>query len=307
MRFVDFLILLVLFAFLLAGVYFLWLNLPTESLDFEQYHANISQQLPYESSQFYTSMRYVDKKISYYLSNTCGAKKKKDFKEATKILEAKTILNFEQSTSTDSEIEVTCSNIGPEPTEKGHFVAGEGGPSVIINASIYSVILSGKIALYRVEECEEPQIALHELLHALGFDHNSNQQSIMYPITNCEQSIDQEIIEEINFLYNQESAADLIIESVTANKSGRYLSFEASIANYGLQDVKSSTLNLIIDNKIIKTFTIGNLDIGAKRNLSVVNLKIPKNTEKITLEVETSQKEITEKNNQATIKIIDNN
>jgi hypothetical protein len=306
MRFIDFLVLLLLFALLFVGVYFLWLNLPTELIEFEEYHAEISEEFPIESNQFYAKMRYVDRKITYSLSNSCSEKKKKDFEEATEYIEDETILTFHQ-TSVDPEIEVSCSNIAPEPTEENHFVAGEGGPSVIINASLYSVILSGKIALYRAETCPTPQIATHELLHALGFNHNSNQSSLMYPITDCEQTLDQQIIDEINLLYEQPPEPDLLINTIIANKSGRYLNFKTSIANYGLKDIKTSTLNLIVENSIVRSFPIGNLEIGAKRTLEVTNLKIPKNTEKVTLKIISPQPEITQENNEATIKLIDLN
>jgi len=298
-------VLLLLFALLLTGVYFLWLNLPTESVEFEEYNVEISKTLSIESTQFYTNMRYIDEKISYSLADSCTEKKKKDFEAAIKLLEKETVLSFHQ-TLVEPEITITCSNIAPEPAEADHFVAGEGGPSIIINASQYSVILSGKIALYRAETCPTPQIATHELLHALGFDHNSNSKSIMYPYTDCEQTLDQHITNEINLLYEQASEADLIIQTVVANKSGRYLNFKVSIANYGLQDIETSTFDLIIDDSVIRAFPIGNLEIGAKRTLEVTNLKIPKSTEEITLLVKTFQPEMSKDNNKVTVKLVDN-
>ena len=114
---------------------------------------------------------------------------------------------------------MSCSDITPEPTQKDHFVAGEGGPTLVINTTVYAIILEGKIALYRHEICDEPQIALHELLHALGFDHNSNSKSIMYPITNCAQELDDYIVQTINQLYSVPSRGDLLIEEIDANKS----------------------------------------------------------------------------------------
>lgn len=301
MGFLDFIVLIVLFVLLFTGVYFLWKGLPVETVDFETFYGNLSQGLPENSSQFYPNMRYVDKNIGFSLSPNCSAKKQNDFIEATQIIERKTVLNFFESDTPD--ITVSCSNISPKPAEKGHFIAGEGGPASIINASRYAIILTGKIALYRPESCDTPQIAVHEILHALGFNHNNNTESIMFPYTNCEQTIDQDIINEINRLYLEPSKADLIIESVSANKTGRYLNFDITVANHGLKSVPGSLLRISVGESTIQTFDIKELDIGARRKINVQNLKIPKNTQTISFSVETSQQEISKQNNVAEIRI----
>ena len=301
MGLVDFIVMVILFILLFIGAYFLWLNLPTESVEFEEFNLNLSFNLPQNSSQFYPNMRYTDKEITYNLSQSCSPKKKADFIRATQFLEGKTVLRFKESPS--PEIIVSCSNIAPEPEEEGHFVAGEGGPATIINASKYAIILIGKIALYRAETCDTPQIAIHELLHALGFNHNNNSQSIMYPYTNCEQTLDKNIIEEINSLYEHPSLPDLIIETLTANKSGRYLNFETTIANYGLREITDFKLDLSIENKLVKSFEIAELNIGAKRHLTVQNLAISRQAEKITFTLSTSKPEISKDNNIVEIKL----
>ena len=300
MRFFDFVILVFLFVLLFTGLYFLWLNLPAETTDFETFYGNISS-LSENSSQFYSNMRYVEKNISYAISQKCSDKKQQDFKEAVSILEEKTILKFYESQS--PEIIVTCSNIAPEPEEEGHFVAGEGGTTTIINASRYAVITLGKIALYRPETCETPQIAIHEILHALGFDHNNNTKSIMYPFTKCDQEIDKSIIEEIKKIYAQPPAADLVIEKLQANKSGRYVNFETTVANNGLKLVEESSLILFVDGELIKSFNLEELDIGSKRNLRVENLRVPRNTKQIKFRVQTQTPEISKANNEAELKI----
>ncbi|MBU0466695.1 MAG: matrixin family metalloprotease [Nanoarchaeota archaeon] len=303
MRVLDFFILLVLFIFLAVGMYFLWLNFPYEATEFERYVANISSDLPFESSQFHPNMRYPDKKISYFLSSNCSRKKQNDFLDAVELLERETILSFYVSDSPD--IWVRCSNIAPKPSEAGHFVAGEGGPKVIINASKFAVIIVGEIALYRPETCDTPQVAAHELLHALGFDHNGNPESIMFEVTNCEQQIDRYIIDEIERLYIIPSAADLIIEDVKANKTGRYLNFEAVIVNYGLKGVNKSSLDLITEGSVIKTFDTEGLDIGSKKSLKISNLKIPRKTDKVTLVIQTEEPEIDGSNNIAEISVVE--
>jgi len=303
MGFFDFLMLVFLFGMFFVGTFFLWQNLPQETIDFESFQKNISLDLTENSSQFYPNMRYTEKEIKYMLSENCSPKKQKDFRSATTIIGDKTILSFKESNSPD--LVISCSNIGPEPEEEGHFIAGEGGPATIINASKYSVILLGKIALYRPETCKTPQIATHEILHSLGFNHNNNSESIMYPFTDCKQTIDEEIISEINKLYSEPSLPDLIIESLTANKTGRYLNLEVTASNQGLKKIEASELDLLSNNKLIQNFSIGELDIGSKRHLTIQNLKIPKDTTRITVKLRSRSPEISKENNQVEIKLVE--
>ena len=301
MKLLDFIVLALLFALLVLGMYVLWLNFPSQPTEFDRYAANFSFDLPERSSQFHPNMRYPDRTITYFISQNCSTRKTTDFITATKFLEERTILRFRQSDRPD--ILVTCSNIAPQPNEEGHFVAGEGGPSVIVNTTRFAVIMLGRIALYRTETCDTPQVAMHELLHALGFDHNNNKSSIMYPVTDCSQVIDNYILEEIRELYLIPSAGDLVMEGVNANKTGRYLNFEAVIANYGLKDIEKSRLKVIIKGSVIEEFDTNSLNIGSKKSLTISNLRIPGDTTRVTLAVETDENEIDKTNNIAEIRL----
>ncbi|MCA9485690.1 MAG: matrixin family metalloprotease [Nanoarchaeota archaeon] len=302
MKIIDFMFLIVLFCFLALGTYFLWLNLPNEQLEFETYKTDYSLEFPEQSIQFHKNMRFPESKIGYKLSDSCSQKKIKDFTEAAEFLSKETILSFYESDKPD--IVISCSNIAPEPEEEGHFVAGEGGPAIIINSTQFAVIMLGKIALYRPETCDSPQIATHELLHALGFDHNSNKNSIMYPVTDCSQTLDPEIVEQIRKLYSIPSAGDLAIEKIEASKNGRYLNLDVVVANYGLKDSKDSTLHLYAKDTLVKSFELEELNIGSKKTLTITNVKIPRDTQKIKLVVETNEAEISRENNEAEISLI---
>jgi hypothetical protein len=297
MKAVDFLIVIVLCMLLITGLYLLWLNLPQQQVEYQRYQAVMAQNLSLKSSQFYPDMRYPDKEITFHLSDTCSNKKKNDFRDAITILEQRTILSFLETNDAKAQITITCSNLAPKPDQEGHFIAGEGGPALFLNTSKYAIIISGEIALYRPETCEIPQIALHELLHALGFDHNSNPESIMFPITDCKQTLDPGIVNEINRLYAQPSLPDASVESIEANQTGRYLNFEIVIANYGLKTLNASTLEITTNNQKVKDFEIGEVEVGARRHLTVTNLYLPRNANRITFAVQTPQAEITKDNN----------
>jgi len=291
------------------GSYVMWLNLPVGSKTYMPFLANDTGYFPENYStnsssqivQFYPYMRYPDRVISYRIESACSSEKFNNARRAFEILSEKTILRFNEAAE-NPEIRVLCSDVAPEATEKGHFIAGEGGPSEIINTTNFAVILSGKISLYRENKCDEPKVAIHEVLHALGFDHYNNKASILYPITNCEQQIDAGIIDIINKLYAVDSLPDLVIDSVEASREGRYLSFDINISNAGLTNSKSAELSLFFENEKITNFTLGDLEIGEKKMLGVENVKLPSRADNIIFVVESEDiGELSLSNNRAEI------
>lgn len=303
MKVLDIFILLVLFLLLASGIYFLWQYLPGEPMEFEEFKLgnSVTENLV-SNIQFYPNMRYRDRTITYSISVSCDISKRNDAKRAFAFISANTILEF--SESQNGEIDILCSDIAPKPEEKGHFVAGEGGPSEVINTTNYAVILSGKVSLYRsTKECVRPNVAIHEILHALGFDHNNNKNSIMYPVTECDQELDNYIVESINRLYSVLSLPDLAIEKVKAEKSGRYLNFEISIGNFGLRDSNNARLNIYAADELIKEYDLESIDIGTKKILTVENLIIPRDTEVLFFEVDFNSDELSKKNNRAEVRL----
>ena len=294
MRGLVILLIAVLIVLLGVGAYFVYMNLPTEEERFEEFSAELDYNFS-GNMQFYPDMRYRDERISYWIEPTCSPEKRESAETAFSIIEEKTVLDFYYEIG--GEIGILCSNVQPEPEEEGHFVAGEGGPSEIINASRYNVILSGRAALYRDNLCDKPNVAIHEILHTLGFDHVSDENSIMYPVTNCEQEIDSSVIEEIDRLYSVSGEADLLVEGVSASKSGRYLNFNITIANYGLKDVDSSRLNVYEGGKSVKEFDMGEIGIGSKKIFSVENLGISRSAKEVEFEVVYEGDEIDKGNN----------
>ncbi len=306
MRFVDIILLVLLFVLLWVSAYTFWGVSSIEPTVLDVYSINISDYRISNNSQFYPNMRYRSKEISYFMENICSEAKKRDVIRSFSILSNRTILRF-YLTDRNPEIRILCSEVAPTPEEENHFVAGEGGPSEIINTSLYAVILSGKVSLYREEKCTEPKIALHEILHALGFDHNSNEKSIMYPVTNCNQELDNYIVEEINSIYSAPSYPELIIESISANRTGRYLSFDIVVGNYGLQDSANSSLDLYADSEKVKTFDLGKLEIGTRKFLTVSNVRIPRASDNIDFIIVTKENELSKENNRATVTLSDRN
>jgi hypothetical protein len=302
MRTLDTIFFIVLVLGLSAAVYILWINAPQPIKDYGSFTSNITSFTISNESQFFPNMRYKDRIISYQISDSCSTGKVSDIERAFNILSDKTILSFYSSGT--GEIQILCSNVAPTSKEKNHFIAGEGGPAEVVNTSYYWVILSGKVSLYRSERCETPQIAIHEILHTLGFEHKINPDSILYPVTSCEQEIDQNIIDEINKLYKVDSLIDLGIEKVNANKQGAYVNFNITIENYGLKDSERSKLTISTEKGAVKDFEVGSLTIGTKREISVQNLRVESNANTLLFTIESSENELSLINNQARISLL---
>jgi len=294
MRILDLFIVAAMIILLSAGSYVLWYNVPSAPVNYQDFTANVS--FSANSSQFYPNMRYSDRIITYTIEQACNNQKVTEIEQAFSILSQKTILQFKKADS-DGEIKFLCSEVAPTSEEKGHFIAGEGGPSKIINSTNFYVVLNGRVSLYRSDKCAEPKVALHETLHALGFDHDSNPESIMYPVTDCNQQIDQSIIDEINRLYSVDSLPDWMIEKVSATKRGIYLDFDILFGNDGLRDAQNAKLEIYSNNVKVKEYTINNTQIGMKTILNAQNLRIDKSAQGVKFEITTPEAELSKTNN----------
>tara|TARA_Y100000310_G_scaffold314134_1_gene363217 strand:- start:785 stop:1720 length:936 start_codon:yes stop_codon:yes gene_type:complete len=249
---------------------------------------------------FYPNIRFTTKKISYNIDASCEGSKAEDSRNAFQILSDETSLTFHESQRGD--IKVSCSKTEPIPQE-GFFVAGEGGPNSIINASNFYVINNGTILLYQENKCAKPIVAIHEILHVLGFKHSSNQKSVMHEMSNCNQQLTKEIITTINEVYKPETLPDLTLKETSATKSGKRLGFNVEIFNAGLAMSFSSKIGLYADGELITEYEIGELEIGSGKIIKVENLRVPRTINQLTFKVDSKESifEISEDNNEKTL------
>lgn len=305
MKVFHYIALFILALCLFLSLFFLYSELMTETKEFKPLNVPSKTEEVYtNSSQFYPNMRYPDRKISFNISRDCVQNKENDIIEAFSILSRETVLEFYQTNSL-AEIEVSCSNLSPRPEDREHYIAGEGGPKDIISAGNYYVITSGSVSLFRDEKCNEPKIAIHEILHALGFNHNNNPKSILYPITSCDEEIDAYVIDQINKLYSVDSLPDLAIIKANAEKTGKYLNFRVEIMNQGLKDASDARLNIYANDELVKEFEIGDIGIGIKKIVEVENLKIPGSSNRIEFYADSlDTRELSKDNNQAILNIV---
>lgn len=248
--------------------------------------------------QFYPNMRFPEKTISYKISE-CTLEKQNNMEHAFEIISNKTILSF-QPTQINEEISVTCDS---KNRIEGDFpIAGEGGPTNITKTNLFSVVTYGQILLIKDSECKNPNVAIHELLHVLGFKHSENKENIMYFLSVCEQEIGQDQIDLINELYQTPTLPDLAFEDVSATLQNKYLDTTIEIKNNGL--VASGEANILIyaDDKIEKTIELNSLEIGQGVKITLENVKISKsNPAQFRFSILSEFNEIDKTNNEITL------
>jgi len=250
--------------------------------------------------QFYKNMRFPDSKISYKIDKNCTLKKKSEMIKGFNYLDNLTLLEFYPVLKSE-EIGVNC-NEKSKTSKSGLFIAGEGGPTKITSGKNFNIIFKGNILLLRESSCERPNIEIHELLHALGFDHSKNKNNIMYPVTKCSQTIGKDLLNKIKKLYSFPSYPDLKIENVSAEISGRYLQINISVRNIGLSDSKKGELIIYGDKEILKKFDFKKIKVGYGLNIKLENIWVSKRKiEKLKVSIETKNKELSLINNQITL------
>jgi len=288
----------VIAVFLVLLLFFYWV-FPLETIDFTFSPKNSNFSLNSygnESMQFYENMRYPSKDISYRIQG-CTLQKADEMETAFDMIDNLTIINF-YSVNNNEEISVTCDS--KTRFEGDLFIAGEGGPINITKAGYFNVIQKGAITLIRESKCENPNVGIHELLHALGFDHSENPNNIMYPVSKCSQTIGQDISDMINELYSFQSLPDLAFENVSATMSGRYLDLNFTIRNQGIKDSPGGTVEIYADGELVKEIESEPLDIGHGRSIFISNIFIlQKSIDELRFSIKTNFEELDKENNEA--------
>lgn len=250
--------------------------------------------------QFYEHMRYPDSKISYHIYD-CSLQKQNDMKYAFNIISNLTILNF-YSVDSGEEISILCDE--KNKFEGELFIAGEGGPTNITQSGKFNVILSGKILLIKDSSCPKPNIAVHELLHAMGFEHSANSENIMYPVSECEQTIGQDVINLLNQLYTIPNYPDLTFENVFAVMKGRYLDTNITVRNSGLTNSEDSKLVIYTDDKFLKEIELDPIKIGYGVTIKLTNVWVPKmSVNELEFFINYTSEELDKENNEIILKI----
>ena len=245
-------------------------------------------------------MRYQSPNISYRI-DSCPLAREDEMIRAFDFLEINTILNFYEVNSRE-EISITCED--SVRGERGLFIAGEGGVTNVTVTENFNVIFNGMVLLLRESKCPYPIVGTHELLHALGFDHSDNPNNIMYPTINCKQTIGDDLINYINWLYSFPILPDLSFEDTSASMKGRSLGFVMTIRNHGLKNSENSTVIIYADNKSIKELEVEPITIGSGRIITLSNIFVmQRNIKELELFIKYDFEELNKDNNRVTLEI----
>tara|TARA_Y100000310_G_C20681127_1_gene815987 strand:+ start:761 stop:1678 length:918 start_codon:yes stop_codon:yes gene_type:complete len=282
---------------------FYWV-IPTNTFGFYEGYGSYSSNFTINGSnsgmQFYENMRFTGNEISYRIYE-CPLQKKYDMERAFEIISNLTVLEFYE-TEINEEIFITCDS--RNKIENNLFIAGEGGPVNITSTNNFNVIFNGQILLIRDSKCENPNVATHELLHVLGFDHSLNQGSIMYNITKCSQRVGEDVVGKINNLYSHPSYSDLVFENVSANMRGKYLDSNITIKNHGLKDAENIKLKIYADEKLLKEISVDSVKIGYGLTLTLNNILVAKiNINELKFEISHNSPELDKENNEIKLEI----
>ena len=249
-----------------------------------------------EGMQFYENMRYPDKRISYKIDDSCNLQKNADMESTFGKIEDLTIVDFYPVIGNE-EISIVCEDT--IKVEENFFIAGEGGPTNITKTENFNVILHGGILLLRNSDCENPNVAIHELLHAMGFGHSKNKNNIMYEVSRCGQTVGDDIMGAINNLYSVDSKADLSFENASAKMHGRYLDLNLSIRNNGLKNAVKSKIIIYADEKELKQVEVNDMKIGYGVTINLGNIFVSSiNIDEIKVLLNSSFDELDKDNNQ---------
>ena len=292
---------LIFFVVVVLLLVFYWF-IPIKTIEFDAapINSNFSLNSYDKNMQFYENMRFPNPRISYKIYD-CSLQKKNDMNTGFDMIADFTILDFYPVVDGE-EISITCDS--KQRFEDGLFIAGEGGPTNITQVNQFNVILNGKILLIKKSQCPIPNIAIHELLHVLGFEHSLNKNNIMYNFSSCKQTIGEDIPNLVNKLYAIQSYPDLVFENVSAVMNGKYLDLSINIRNNGLSYSENSKILVYADNDLIKEIDLKKIDIGYGMQVSFENLWIGQlSVNEIKVLIENDFNELDKQNNEIVLKI----
>jgi len=292
---------IVFILFVVSLLVFYWF-IPFNTIEFgtKSSSSNFSLSSETENMQFYSNMRFAESRISYKIGE-CSQKKRNDMENAFEIIENLTTLSFYPIVSNE-EISITCD--AKNKIEGSMFIAGEGGPTNVSKTNKFYVISGGKILLIRSSPCIKPNVAIHELLHVLGFGHSTNKNNVMYNFSNCKQTIGQDTIDLINKLYSFPSYSDLEFENVSATMHGKRLDTEVTIKNNGLKDSEKANLIIYADEKIVKEIEVNPIGIGYGKVIILTNVLVKKlSIKELKFVIESDFNELDKDNNERILKI----
>jgi subtilase family serine protease len=126
----------------------------------------------------------------------------------------------------------------------------------------------------------------------------------MYSVSDCDQTVGQDMIQAINTLYSVPSLPDLVFENVSARMSGRLLNINLTVLNAGLSYAGNSTVTIYADGSVVREVNLGSLSAGYGRIVIMKNIFISQiSVKELELVINDNFYEISKDNNKIKLEI----
>lgn len=142
---------------------------------------------------------------------------------AAQTYESETVMKFRfiENSSCTGCIKINCfTEDKANVTESGNFIyttLGEARITGYYYIGSMTIISGAEFDVYSTSRgCIRPIRYIHELGHALGFDHTNDTQSVMYQYEDCNEIITEEMKNSLSELYSEK--ADKYLEALLSNR-----------------------------------------------------------------------------------------
>ena len=269
-----------------------------------------------------TTLRWNHFPLTVYIdSSSVKSEYVDNFRESLELWQSSTdnFVSFFVVTSIDADITVEW-----VPRLKENSTDALGNTDLkFINISGVGLIQNAKIELLtksdsrQLSRIDMTNLALHEIGHALGLSHSSNEEDIMYPILTIPSNAIKEIsatdLQELQKSYAQPAKPDLRIAEVNVTKATLkrfgttfYLvDISMIIENVGLTDAASVVLEIDTENEKVKQENLPSMDVGNKLSVIFGNVRVNNefSTIKLVLDSANLIDELNEENNFVMLKV----